>query len=993
MKRIFVKLMILILPTVFILSTILSAQHMENSGDPELAREKAIREIISDPAQNLLKEKLQFIISRLNPKEIKDKALQQRYATLLQKGLPNIINEIPQNIMTAYPTGAIPADARGAFVEKSAGGWTVNFDYRVLAAKNCAGMACLIATAIHEYTHIADVDDTDNALYGYFQEMAGRLLTDQQIDERVESALRSQLSQKTVQRIDTEKLSQAKNQASDDTLFQAILLVEEEWRRLNLHRERRDKVQKLVTSALSSAAEGRFEAAKFILNGTTDAIVNADRQAMTQTRDEINRTLSELMALLSRETARTGQQAGLEYYLEVKRVLEEVELSKGLGKKAVTRRTEHTKQFTIFVPELVTGDPIYDQTVATRLNKPLQTSLNYEALASGNIPGVILGYSKVEANAPFCYSQCCNQKSIKDGDAEDRFLRSIGLTEEVGKKRDFIFFSEWCKRYHNYISNTFVRFNKVTYRPLFPKDAEVWGRAIQQNLTNVRTQLLAAWEYSQRGYAFIVNSDTYAQFMDAVRQYEAALAQVEDLARNGTPFLTPQQLSKLQVSFGRLIGDRPSNLEDALIAAVAYARAAGNPQLLTLLQEAIVFGPERQTTEAPASSEIASLKTAEGKVIEDVLRNKAKKGENLVPVLVNLYMEGKEETVRDIFLSLSDYAQKQFLAAEQGLDAKRDAVFASMRNETTIDISQQLGKLKTAKDVIERAKGEAFKPDYYEEITTVKTHLTEEQSKKAFKRIYLHISDLQSLQRELRLSLGKAKQIVREVVGEYNQDPTLPIREALHDFLDYYRNRLHELKVEFWPYKHYLPAQFLGFKTDENGKQEPITKQDFEVRELALFTTDQQYNQYQINEIVNDIEIEETYLQHYFQKMLDAFKAFGNQISIAYRGFDEYPSFTMSVALKGSIDVFHSQRASVKQRIEMTAVTFDARPPASQPAAAKAVQKSGPLTEIDKIRAHFMEQVEKVGWLDELGNDSVREAELIKRIEATRPRYNDLAVK
>ncbi|MEK6579436.1 MAG: hypothetical protein AABZ55_09445, partial [Bdellovibrionota bacterium] len=543
------------------------------------------------------------------------------------------------------------------------------------------------------------------------------------------------LGSNQVERIDANLLNQAKNASRSLETIHAILDVDSEWRKIKSHRERRSSVKKLISGALSAASEGRFKSAEFILNETTNSIISDDKMVSSpDLMNKYNVASQDLRAMLARETVRTGLQAGDEYYVEVNRTTIQRKVTEGgffsFGGKTVTdEKIRDTKQLVLFVPELSTGAPVYDEEAMRNFQKPrkILTAADFE----NEILAVAQPYSKVENNGWGFHEYILSAVARVGENIVRAFVGAPMNNSSLSGVP--ILWSQFYNDNRRFIdSPPLVKFQKVVSRPMFELDRQAWGGAIYKKLADVRSNLEEMWQRADQGYRFRVDSAQYSTFIGYVKQYQAALDQIASLKK--TRFLTDEQINELKLNYPALVGGRPNNLEAAIEVAVKRAEAAGEVQVANLIKHAISFNEQALKEMQLDTQEVATFSSMQGKEISS--RFRSYDASTIRNHLVELYMLGKEDVVRAIFNQLSNYSQSIFAKVQANMDAGRDAVLVAMNNPTRVDVASQLFAIAAAKAAMEQAQANAFLPDHLLQNEEYKSALESLSKTATYKRIY-----------------------------------------------------------------------------------------------------------------------------------------------------------------------------------------------------------------------------------------------------------------
>lgn len=766
------------------------------------------------------------------------------------------------------------------------------------------------------------------------------------------------LASKQIDRIDLKLLEQAKNSSNDLNVLHAILDIGSEWQKVAGHRTRREKVKKLVSEALSAAAEGRFETGKFIIEEMVKSITADDEAAISNgLKIEYERLKTELDAHLARETMRTGKQAGQNYYLEVPvRVVKETKEKVGFwGKKEVVSKTvgdaipETTESW---VPETVIGYPIYGEDNQKVFNKPLK-KLTKEDFAK-EITAIVKPYSKTTVRGfsfnSFVVDSFCFFMTGRPCDASS----ALTWTHFRAKNRD----AAWEKLK--------VLYKDVSYRPLSEEDAKVWGAHAFAKLKAIQTILQQMWAQSNQGYRFRVGSTEYNEFQSRLAKY---LASIEQVRRNAViQFLTPDELKSLELGFPVLAGDRPTHLEVAVEVAIRYANSANETEVAKLIKQALHFGTQAPEGLSFEAKQTETLNALPGIQIAHQIRQGSSQA--IRDNLVELFMAGKDKVVLEIFNKLSTAVQAKFDKYKGKMDQASSNVMVSLNFPTQIDINPQLDMIKEAKRIIESSVTDAFKPDRVVSKEEMETALIKSKSKTEYKRIYLYKDACEKVQRDLRDAFGRAKTKIGEVLALYNQNTTSEIRQNLIDFTRYYARKMGELNAEFWPYKKMLEPKLLGWKKHDSGVAEPIVSQDFILETMTLFN-DEQKREYNLSSVLTLEMVEYAYVNAFFKKMNDAMLGYARSIQDVVDPFREYPSHTLAVALNNNLGTFYLLRKSIGDRINNVVV------------------EEVDMKRITATKTDYSNRIKNLSWLGDAGKD-LTEAELKVMIEAARPMYDDL---
>lgn len=785
---------------------------------------------------------------------------------------------------------------------------------------------------------------------------------------------------KAIVAVDLDQLNAAKDLAAangeNKALF-AIMDIIREWQRLSSHNQKQAAVEKMITAALKQAADGHFTTANFMIKDVTNSIITDDEAMFSDgLKEDLKQKLYELESFLARETIRTGLQAGSEYYIEVTRSTENTK-----GKNYVRRRNgrtkdekrkekkhivKDTKQLTVFVPEMSTGAPVYDKEAQARFSSPF-VALNSDDFQK-EVIGMLEPYSDVKTKTKISYH------SRKWG-LFDRLFKTHYWRGPYARRNTFRW-SEYYKINRRFIADgdLLVQFRKFTTRPMFEEDRIAWSGALKQKFSDVKTVLDIMFAKSENGYKLRTHSKSYDYFNGAYKQMVQGLRRIQELGNStGVYFLNNDEVSRLSVAYPEMLGDRPDNLESSFEIALSYATG----EVKNLISSSYKMGQSSKLTFSFTGSEYKALLSGNG---DDVVKSFGSRGsQDLRETLVGLYMTGKEDVVKKLFLKLSNHIQNKVNLVNIKLDDSKGDVFRALSDPTNSDISVQLDKIDQARLIIAQGQQDSFEPSILVSSEELTTALEKSTKKRTYKKIYRDEDVVQFVQVNMRKALGDAKAKVTEVKEYFQQNPTVEVRQALIEFLNFYNSKLNELDEEFWPFIKYSgvidPATDCITKIHPNGKPEMICEPKYTIEEMAFFKPGQK-TAYNMATVATVKQIEEHYASRYFEEVYLSLEKFAVEIGDVYREFSEYPSHNISIALKVALEDFQKLRRSVVTKTRTYKV------------ADKISDRSG----VDSIIAKYKTAIDSINWVNEAGTDGSSVSDLINNVESLREKYDDLLI-
>ena len=804
-----------------------------------------------------------------------------------------------------------------------------------------------------------------------------------------------------VDAIDLGLLNQAKNDSQDLDLLHAIMEVEAQWQEISNQRNRRSSIRKMISSALSSAAEGRFEAAEFIMNDVTASVLKRDEAVVAHGLAERYEAERDALArLMARETVRSGRQAGRAFDVLITRQTKTVNDDAGgflfwkSDKNEVITENEQVNKH-VWLPEVMGSEYLYDQENERRFDHPVKKELTLaefknEALSltqpylketkgdyglhdylTPNLPhipsaficGVIDVFATLGGDHLDCGKYFMNHEPVK------------------------IVFAEWLDSNSRYLlpGSEVITYRGFEYRELLEADRKVWGGALFARLSELKSVLQQMWDQAGRGYNFRVSSEQYQLFRARLKHLKAAVEQVA--GNQVTQFLTQDQVDRLALDYPELAGDRPRNIEVAVVQAVSLAQAANEDAVAKLLRRAVTYGHD-PVDEMPVDTEnVALLASADATAIQQHVRESARSSsasQELRDHLVELYMLGHEDTVRDIFAKLTQHIRAKFLAMNVEMDEARQAVLDVKNQLRGAEYQEQMDLIAEAEVVVHDAVNRALEPNLFVTKETAKTPLRDLMSEKKIKKIYKELDELRYVQQGVRVALQNAKSLARKAFDLYKHHPSDQVREALVGLHAFHSNKVADLAAGYWPYRKYGEAEPVFqekngerkpvFEFDDNGKAiRQIFTQPVSIAENPLFT-EAQLARADMKEIMTVTQVESVYADTYFGRVTEATKLYAQAITRVYRQFEEYPSKTMAVSLKKNFENFYQLRDKSRGEFDNHRIAAEVEE----------------VAVVDRLRQAYKGEIAGIHWLDAASGEAVNEAERITQVEAARARFDDL---
>jgi hypothetical protein len=785
---------------------------------------------------------------------------------------------------------------------------------------------------------------------------------------------------KAIVAVDLDQLNAAKDLAATNgenkALF-AIMDIIREWQRLSSHNQKQVAVEKMITAALKQAADGHFTTANFMIKDVTNSIITDDEAMFSDgLKEDLKQKLYELESFLARESVRTGLQAGSEYYIEVTRSTENtkgtnyVRRKNGRTKNAKRKEKKHivkdTKQLTVFAPEMSTGAPVYDKEAQTRFNSPF-AALNSEDFQK-EVIGMLEPYSDIKTKTKISYHS-------KKWGLFDRLFKTHYWRSPYARRNTFRW-SEYYKINKRFIADgdLLVQFRKFTTRPMFEEDRIAWSGALKQKFSDVKTVLDIMFAKSENGYKLRIHSKSYDYFNGAYKQMVQGLKRVQELGNStGVYFLNNDEVSRLSVAYPEMLGDRPDNLESSFEVALSYATG----EVKNLISSSYKMGQSSKLTYSFTGSEYKALLSGNG---DDVVKSFGSRGsQDLRETLVGLYMTGKEDVVKKLFLKLSNHIQNKVNLVNIKLDESKGNVFRALSDPTNSVISFQLDKIDQARQIIAQGQQYSFEPSILVSSEELTSALEKSTKKRTYKKIYRDEDVVQFVQVNMRKSLGDAKAKITEVKEYFQQNPTVEVRQALIEFLNFYNSKVNELDEEFWPFIKYSgvidPTTDCITKIHPNGKPEMVCEPKYTIEEMAFFKPGQK-SVYNMATVATIKQIEEHYASRYFEEVYLSLEKFAVEIGDVYREFSEYPSHNISIALKVALEDFQKLRRSVVTKTR----TY------------KVADKISDRTGVDSIIAKYKTAIDSINWVNEAGTVGSSVSDLLNKVESLREKYDDLLI-
>lgn len=794
-------------------------------------------------------------------------------------------------------------------------------------------------------------------------------------------AMRAVTSGEQLDFLDLEKLEEAKSLAAKDQNQEVLFLIMDimrEWRRVEAHNSRLEGIENMIREALVNASQGRFQTAEFLIQDVTNQINEDDSSVFSgELLNTINRSMDDLRRIIARETVRTGEQAFRHFHLEIplRRVFSyQVETGILFWKSVETkeRTVDSVEQLSVWVPETLTGEAYYDQSNASRFNHT--SSVLTENDFKNQVNGLIRPYSS-RIETTFSFNDYFGPGVLNGFSAFAQALVSPLTRSPIRQtvpSRWEVFSRDWFQ-HHATLQNGAVSISDrgIIRAPLLPKDKRAWRRSLQEKIFLVKSTLESMWANSENGYKFHIHSDSYDQFIGIYQEYKQLVNQVGDL------WLNPEFVAKMTESFPQLVGNRPDSLERALV--MAMNRSSG--EVRELLAASMRFSPSQVERNPLLVSEYQSLSRVPAQGFPAaVMAN----GSNLFEDMVNLYMQGYPELVRQIFQKLSQSIQNKLNSMRSSIAQHETNVFDARNNSTSFDIASQLAQLDQAKAIIEQAQASAFTLDRIVTSEEYQTALTSGKVTSEHRRLYRSLPDVQKVQIDLRLAFGQAKDLINSVKEAYVTHPSQEVRAKLHEMMIFYHNRMNELENEYWPYKKFdeNPTMALDAngnqifrRVGETGEMVPVYVHNWTVATLDLFT-DAQMAQYSISNVISKETVDLTYLRSHFAKMYSAMNQYAANLAVIYREFTEYPSHQVSVILKQALEDF----SSLSREIEATM---------SNAPVASGFQA---LDELQTLKAEYIRLVQEITFVDENSVEGRTLEDLMIEIESLRADFNDLLI-